>query len=66
MRSGAVYEFANDLFQECVYAALPEAVAAAYHRRAADLTSDRPEVMAAHAHAVGDDGPRCPGLAARR
>ncbi|WP_374455257.1 AAA family ATPase [Nocardioides sp.] len=55
VRSGAVYEFANDLFQECVYAGLPEAVAAAYHRRAADLTSDRPEVMAAHAHAVGDD-----------
>lgn len=55
VRSGAVYEFANDLFQECVYAALPEAVAAAYHRRAADLTSDRPEVMAAHAHALGDD-----------
>ena len=55
VRSGAVYEFANDLFQECVYATLPEAVAAAYHRRAADLTSDRPEVMAAHAHAVGDD-----------
>ena len=55
MRSGAVYEFANDLFQECVYAALPQAVAAAYHRRAADLTSDRPEVMATHAHAVGDD-----------
>ena len=55
VRSGAVYEFANDLFQECVYAALPPAVAAAYHRRAADLTSDRPEVMAAHAHAVGDD-----------
>ncbi|MDR7255254.1 DNA-binding SARP family transcriptional activator [Nocardioides sp. BE266] len=55
VRSGAVYEFANDLFQECVYAALPEAVAAVYHRRAADLTSDRPEVMAAHAHALGDD-----------
>ena len=55
VRSGAVYEFANDLFQECVYAALPEAVATAYHRRAADLTSDRPEVMATHAHAVGDD-----------
>jgi tetratricopeptide (TPR) repeat protein len=55
VRSGAVYEFANDLFQECVYDALPQAVAAAYHRRAADLTSDRPEVMAAHAHAVGDD-----------
>ena len=55
VRSGAVYEFANDLFQECVYAALPPAVATAYHRRAADLTSDRPEVMAAHAHAVGDN-----------
>ncbi len=55
VRSGAVYEFANDLFQECVYDALPQAVAAAYHRRAADLTSDRPEVMAAHAYAVGDD-----------
>ncbi|SEC99973.1 Predicted ATPase [Nocardioides exalbidus] len=54
-RSGAVYEFANDLLQECVYAGLPEAVAAAYHRRAADLTADRPEVMAGHAHAVGDD-----------
>jgi DNA-binding SARP family transcriptional activator/tetratricopeptide (TPR) repeat protein len=55
VRSGAVYEFANDLFQESVYAALPQAVATAHHRRAADLTSDRPEVMAAHAHAVGDD-----------
>lgn len=54
-RAGAVYEFTNDLFQECVHAALPDAVAAAYHRRAADLTSDRPEVMASHAHAVGDD-----------
>ncbi|RYB91967.1 hypothetical protein EUA93_17790 [Nocardioides oleivorans] len=55
VRSGAVYEFANDLLQECVYAALPQAVAAAYHRRAADLTADRPEVMADHARAVGDD-----------
>lgn len=55
VRSGALYEFANDLFQECVYAALPPAVATAYHRRAADLTGDRPEVMASHAHAVGDD-----------
>jgi DNA-binding SARP family transcriptional activator/tetratricopeptide (TPR) repeat protein len=55
-RAGAVYEFANDLFQECVHAALPEAVAAAYHRKAADLTSDRPELMASHADAVGDRG----------
>ena len=29
-----------------------------YHRRAADLTSDRPEVMAEHAHAVGDEPAR--------
>lgn len=54
VRSGEVYEFTNDLFQECVYASLPSTVAAAYHRRAADLTADRPEVMAVHAHAVGD------------
>ncbi|UFN44805.1 ATP-binding protein [Nocardioides okcheonensis] len=55
-RSGPLYEFANDLLQECVYAALPQPVAVAYHRRAADLTADRPEVMAAHAHAAGDVG----------
>jgi tetratricopeptide (TPR) repeat protein len=55
VRSGSEYEFANDLLQEAVYAAVPQAVAAAYHRRAADLTADRPEQMAAHAHAVGDD-----------
>ena len=29
--------------------------ARAYHRRAADLTSDRPEVMAEHAYAAGDE-----------
>ena len=49
------YEFANDLLQECVHAALPPALALAHHRRAADLTSDRPEVMAAHAFAAGDE-----------
>jgi tetratricopeptide (TPR) repeat protein len=57
VRSGAHYEFANDLLQECVHAALPPALALAYHRRAADLTADRPEVMAEHAYAAGD-GPR--------
>ena len=54
VRSGHHYEFANDLLQECVHAALPPALALAYHRRAADLTSDRPEVMAEHAYAAGD------------
>ena len=55
MRSGHHYEFANDLLQECVHAALPPALALAYHRRAADLTSDRPEMMAEHAYAAGDE-----------
>ncbi len=55
VRSGHHYEFANDLLQECVHAALPPALALAYHRRAADLTSDRPEVMAEHAYAAGDE-----------
>ena len=49
------YEFANDLLQECVHAALPPALSLAYHRRAADLTSDRPEMMAEHAHHAGDE-----------
>ncbi len=54
VRSELGYEFVNDLVQECVHAHLPPALAAAYHRRAADLTSDRPETMAAHAFAAGD------------
>lgn len=57
VRSGQHYEFANDLLQACVHEALPPALALAYHRRAADLTADRPEVMAEHAYAAGD-GPR--------
>ena len=55
VRSGLHYEFANDLLQECVHAALPPALSLAYHRRAADLTGDRPEVMAEHAHHAGDE-----------
>ncbi len=54
VRAGERYEFANDLIQECVHASLPPALAAAYHRRAADLTSDQPEEMAEHAYAAGD------------
>ena len=53
-RVGACYEFANDLTQECVATSLAPALAAAYHRRAADLLSDQPESMAAHAHAAGE------------
>lgn len=55
VRSEDVYEFANDLLQECVHAALPPAVAVAYHRRAAELTAGQPEVMAEHAYAAGDE-----------
>ncbi|WP_141012841.1 ATP-binding protein [Nocardioides sambongensis] len=55
LRSDHQYEFANDLIQVCVHDALPPALAVAYHRRAADLTAQQPEVMAEHAHAAGDD-----------
>ena len=34
----------------------PQPLASAYHRRAADLLSDQPESMAAHAHAAGEPG----------
>ncbi len=53
-RVGAHYEFANDLAQECVYGSLAPALAAAFHRRAADLLSDHPEAMATHAFAAGE------------
>jgi tetratricopeptide (TPR) repeat protein len=52
--SGRGYEFVNELVQEVVYASLPTPLAQAYHRRAADLLSDRPEAMAHHADVVGD------------
>ncbi len=53
-RVGAHYEFVNDLAQECVYRSLAPALAAAYHRRAADLFGDQPEAMAVHALAAGE------------
>jgi DNA-binding SARP family transcriptional activator/tetratricopeptide (TPR) repeat protein len=53
-RADAVYDFANDLVQEAVLATLPAPLGLAYHRRAADLTADRPEQMAWHAHQAGD------------
>ncbi|MEP6651611.1 MAG: AAA family ATPase, partial [Lapillicoccus sp.] len=52
-RAGAAYDFANDLVQEAVLATVPQPLAVAYHRRAADLTADRPEQMARHAHEAG-------------
>ncbi|WP_426244494.1 ATP-binding protein [Nocardioides sp. LHG3406-4] len=54
VRVGTHYEFVNDLVQECVHTALPPAVAVAHHRRAADLSADRPETMAQHAFEAGD------------
>ncbi len=55
-RVGTHYEFVNDLTQECVYVSLAPPLVAAYHRRAADLLSDHPESMAAHAFAAGEHG----------
>ncbi len=52
--AGADYDFANDLVQEAVLATVPEALAVAFHRRAADLMTDRPERMARHAHGAGE------------
>ncbi|HEU4567647.1 MAG TPA: AAA family ATPase [Marmoricola sp.] len=54
--AGPVYEFINDLVQEAVLGTLPEPLAIAHHRRAADLLSGRPEEMAHHAHAAGEPG----------
>ena len=48
------YEFAGDLVQEVVYAALADPLRRAHHRRAADLLAHEPEAMAPHAEAVAD------------
>jgi DNA-binding SARP family transcriptional activator/predicted ATPase len=55
--SGRDYEFANDLIREVMYATTPEPTKLAYHRRAADLLTGRPEALARHA-AAADDWPR--------
>jgi DNA-binding SARP family transcriptional activator len=52
--SGRSYAFAYDLTREVLYRASPEPSRVIYHRRAADLMVDRPEVMAGHAAAAGD------------
>ena len=48
------YEFANDLVQEILYDTTPTPTRLAYHRRAADLLTDHPESVAAHAVAAND------------
>ncbi|HEY1318663.1 MAG TPA: AAA family ATPase [Streptosporangiaceae bacterium] len=52
--SGRDYEFANDLIREAMYATMPEPARLAHHRRAADLLTSQPEVLARHASAAGD------------
>jgi DNA-binding SARP family transcriptional activator/tetratricopeptide (TPR) repeat protein len=51
------WEFANDLLHEVLYATTSVPLRRAYHRRAADLLTDTPEAVAAHASAV-EDWPR--------
>lgn len=48
------YEFAHDLVREVLYATTPDPVRRAYHLRAADLFTEHPEALAAHAAAAGD------------
>ena len=52
--SGSHFTFVNDLVRDAVRESLPEPLAIAYHRRAADLLADRPEEMADHAHHAGE------------
>jgi RecA/RadA recombinase len=52
--SGRDYEFANDLIREVMYATTPEPARLAHHRRAADLLTSQPEMLARHASAAGD------------
>ena len=53
--AGRSYEFANDLIQEVLYAGTPAPTRLAHHLRAADLLAGRPESVARHATAGGDD-----------
>lgn len=52
--AGRAYEFANDLIREVLYTTTAAPARVAYHRRAAELLSDHPEQVAAHARAAGD------------
>jgi tetratricopeptide (TPR) repeat protein len=55
--AGRDYEFAHDLVREVLYATTPAPTRNAYHLRAADLLTNRPEALAAHA-AAAEDWPR--------
>jgi DNA-binding SARP family transcriptional activator len=52
--SGSRFSFVNDLVRDAVLATLPEPLAVAFHRRAADLVADQPEEMAGQAHEAGE------------
>ncbi len=52
--AGRAYEFAHDLEREVLYDTTPSPTRLAYHERAANLLTDQPEVMAAHAVVLGD------------
>jgi DNA-binding SARP family transcriptional activator/tetratricopeptide (TPR) repeat protein len=52
--SGPLYEFAHDVVREVLYETTPSPTRLALHAGAADLLSAHPEVVAAHAEAVGD------------
>ena len=52
--AGRDYEFTNDLVREVLYETTPPPTRLAYHRRAADLLTDRPEAVARHAGLAGD------------
>jgi tetratricopeptide (TPR) repeat protein len=55
--SGREYEFSNDLIREVLYASTPAPTRLSYHLRAADLLTQHPESVAAHATAA-EDWPR--------
>lgn len=55
--AGREYEFAHDLVREVLYTTMPPPTRLAYHLRAADVLTDRPEAVAGHAAAV-EDWPR--------
>jgi DNA-binding SARP family transcriptional activator len=52
--SGRNYEFTNDLVREVLYATTAAPTRLAFHLQAADLLTDRPEAVGAHASAAGD------------
>ena len=54
MAAGRDFEFANDLIREALYATTPEPTRLAYHQRAADRLTSKPESLARHAAACDD------------